>query len=118
MLFRKSRIIVYIQKASIELFGPAVDGSERYDFEKDTFKNLEVKNIPALRESIIIFLARTSIRKQEAILVLGKDLLFEQTVPYTTHDQVKEQANKFLNSIKLPPEKVANEMLSNGKEVY
>ncbi len=118
MVFGKKRLIVYLQKSSLELIGPHLESQEKIDFPKDTFRDLQLKDKNQFRESIIIFLAKTSLPKHKITLILSKDLLFEETVPFTDRDKVKEQATAFFNSLPLNAEQIANEMLANDKEVY
>ncbi len=117
MFFNRVKLVAYLQGKSLQLLGEK-EGTESLELPVGSIKNSEVTDKEKLKEAIVDFLAKTEIKKQKVILVLGDDVIFQKIIPFTTREELLEKDREFFINTNLDSQSLSKKTLKNGNEVY
>lgn len=118
MFSSKPTIVLVLRAKSLEFYNGKEEEKEELIFPPKILKKDEIVDWEKFELFIEEFLARNSLKKQKAILVLGKDILFEKTIPVDNPEKEKEIMEKFFKSIPYEEKDIVTKRLKDEENVY
>ncbi len=118
MLIKSQPAILFLTATSLELFAKDLEGQEILTIAKGVIKDVQIKEEEKFKLDVTGFLAKTDVKTKKAILVFGKDVLFEAIIPFSKKDTVEKEAQAFFDNISLDKDLLAKETLANNENVY
>jgi len=118
MFSSKPTLLIVLRAKSMEFYNGHDEEKEILDFPPKVLKKDDIVDWEKFELLIEEFIARNSLRKQRAIMVLAKDILFEKTIP--NGDSAIEQAEteKYLGKIPYEEKDIITKRLKDEENVY
>jgi hypothetical protein len=118
MFSSKPAIVIVLRLKSIEFYNGKEAEKEILQFPPKVLKKDEIVDWEKFELFIEEFIARNSLRKQHAIMVLGKDILFEKTIPLGDAEKEKTEEAKFFKSIPFDEKDIVTKRLKDDDKIY
>lgn len=118
MFSAKPTILIVLRAKSLEFYNGHEEEKEILEFPPKVLKKDDIVDWEKFEILIEEFLARNSLKKQHAIMVLAKDVLFEKTIPNEDLEKVTEQETKFLKSIPYDEKDIVTKKLKDEQNTY
>lgn len=109
---------IYIQKKALDFY---VGGTEKHlELPADTVSDGDIINSVKYEKTIEDFIVAESIKKQQIILVLSEEILFEKTIPLEDIKLLDERLTDFINMIPVENGKLTKKgiVLENNIELF
>jgi len=118
MFSAKPTILIVLRAKSMEFYNGREEEKEILDFPPKVLKKDDIVDWEKFELLIEEFIARNSLKKQHAIMVLSKDILFEKTIPNA--DSVIEEAEiaKYLKKIPYDEKDIITKKLKDEANTY
>lgn len=117
MIFGQSQAVVYVRPDSLDICQSKPNSCESLALNPSIITSLEVVDSKALQHEIISFLNHSGISKQNAIIVLSPELVFQASIP-TSAESSQSEIFSFFNNIPLNPENIARKVLNTKDATY
>jgi hypothetical protein len=118
MFSSKPTIVIVLRLKSIEFYNGRESEKEILQFPPKVMKKDEIVDWEKFELFIEEFIARNSLKKQHAIMVLGKDILFEKTIPRGDKEKEEAEQAKFFKSIPFDEKDVVTKRLMDDENIY
>lgn len=109
--------ILFLHKDSLFLLSEELQ-PEKLLFPQDLVVDMVIKDKKLFSESLETFLSTVKIPSGTITIFLGKDVVSDKLIPFTSKEEIKVQAEAFFSSLPVSTESIAKKTLSNSKEVY
>lgn len=117
MFFDKPEAIVYLKRTSVEMYIPKIAEGIVCMFPKTVVTNLEIIDHEQFKKLLIEFLHNHAIPKQNGLMVLAEDVLFEKKVPIVQPEKEAAVIEDFYSSIPLEPQTIAKKVLLTNTQL-
>src|SRR6476620_10919878 len=97
MFSSKPTTVLVLSAKSLAFYNGKEEEKDILEFPATILKKEEVMNWDKFTLLVEEFLARNSLKKQHAIMILGKDVVFEKTFPKDTEVSAEDE-EKFIKS--------------------
>jgi hypothetical protein len=118
MFSAKPTILIVLRAKSLEFYNGHEEEKEILDFPPKVLKKDNIVDWEKFEMLIEEFLARNSLKKQHAIMVLSKDILFEKTIPNTTVEIEAAETQKYLKKIPYDEKDIVTKKLKDEQNTY
>ena len=118
MFSAKPTILIVLRSKSLEFYNGHEEEKEILEFPPKVLKKDDIIDWEKFEIVIEEFLARNSLKKQHAIMVLAKDVLFEKTIPNIDIEKAAVEEAKFLKSIPYDEKDVVTKKLKDEQNTY
>nr|MBP9719275.1 hypothetical protein [Candidatus Levybacteria bacterium] len=99
MFSAKPTILIVLRQKSLEFYNGHDEEKEILEFPPKVLKKDNIVDWEKFEMLIEEFIARNSLKKQHAIMVLAKDVLFEKTIPLGDVQKEEIETAKYLKAI-------------------
>lgn len=118
LFFQSSKLVLFIDKKHLVLYGKDSSEKEELEFTKDVIKDGEIADKDKFIGEIVTFLAKSSFKKQKVICILSEDLLHQKTILFSNKEEVNKEAEEFFEKIHIPEDKRVVKTLTDDEHVY
>lgn len=118
MFSAKPTILIVLRKKSLEFYNGHDEEKEILEFPPKVLKKDDIVDWEKFEMLIEEFLARNSLKKQRAIMVLAKDILFEKTIPNTDSAIEEAETAKYLKKIPYEEKDIITKKLKDEQNTY
>ncbi|HSX40122.1 MAG TPA: LytR C-terminal domain-containing protein, partial [Candidatus Saccharimonadales bacterium] len=118
MFSSKPEILAFLQSDILELKGKDVMLGETLTLPKAIFRKLTVLDSEKLKEAAVYFLAKSPVKKQKVLLVLGESLVVSKNYPIAEKDTIPEKLEKFGKEEGLTTQNLSSGVVTNDKEIF
>ena len=118
MFSAKTTAVLVLRAKSLEFYNGKEQQRESLQFPPKILKKDEIVDWEKFELLIEEFLARNSVKKQHAILVLAKDIIFEKTIPAGDAEKEKAEEEKFFKTIHYDEKDIVTKRFRDGDNIY
>lgn len=118
MFSAKPTILIVLRAKSMEFYNGHEEEKEILDFPPKVLKKDDIVDWEKFELLIEEFIARNSLRKQHAIMVLAKDILFEKTIPNGDAAIEAAETEKYLKKIPYDEKDIVTKKLKDEQNTY
>lgn len=117
-MFFGNTLLIVLRASSLEVYNVKTEEKETLDFPQSIVKKQEILDFEKFEIHIEEFLARNSMKKQNAIMVLASDVIFETALPKEKEDDEKAEEEKLIKKVPGKEEQVVIKKLKDDEKVY
>jgi len=127
MFFAKSKALVILSRTNLSFFSQKNSAPVTYNFESDTIKDLEVKNIEQLTLQLNTFIKNNRLKPHEALILLMDNVYFLKILTEKDPKKLQGEIQKFLDEVPIDPQKTISQayqekggalIIATNKELY
>lgn len=118
MFSAKPTILIVLRAKSMEFYNGKDEEKEILDFPPKVLKKDDIVDWEKFELLIEEFIARNSLKKQNAIMVLAKDILFEKTIVNGDSAIEAAETEKYLKKIPYDEKDIVTKKLKDEQNTY
>lgn len=117
-MFNSTTLLIVLRASSLEVYNGKTEEKETLDFPAAIVRKQEILDFEKFNIHIEEFLARNSMKKQHAIMVLASDVVFESSIPKDKEADAKAEEEKLIKKVPGKEEQVVIKKLTDEDKVY